>query len=56
MSWRGLALRPAIAQVAPDAELTPETLASMTDEQFAKLFNEMQASGNKDKLRQLFGA
>jgi hypothetical protein len=26
------------------------------DDQFAKLFNEMQASGNKDKLRALFGA
>ena len=26
------------------------------DEQFAALFNELQARGNKDKLKQLFGA
>lgn len=40
---------------APDAELTPQALADMSEEQFAALFNELQARGDRQKLMQLFG-
>ena len=40
---------------APDTELTPEVLANMSDEQFEVLFNELQNSNNKEKLKQIFG-
>ena len=41
---------------APDTELTPEALAEMSEDRFAEILNELQARGDKDKLRQLFGA
>jgi len=41
--------------VAADTQLTPQMLAEMSEEQFANLFNELQASGNKQKLMELFG-
>lgn len=40
---------------AAGTALTPEVLANMSDADFTALFNELQASGNKDKLRELFG-
>lgn len=36
-------------------ELTPQVLADMPQDQFEALFNELQASGNKEKLMQLMG-
>jgi hypothetical protein len=41
---------------APDTELTPQALADMSEEQFATLFNELQARGDRTKLMQLFGS
>jgi hypothetical protein len=41
---------------APDSELTPQALAEMSEERFAEVFAELQARGDKAKLRQLFGA
>jgi hypothetical protein len=46
---------PRAAGSAPDSE-PPEALASMSDERFAEIFQELQARGDKAKLRQLFGA
>jgi hypothetical protein len=40
---------------SPDTQLTPAMLAEMSEEAFAKLFNELQNSGDKQKLRELFG-
>jgi hypothetical protein len=37
-------------------ELTPQALAEMSEERFAEVFQELQARGDKKKLRQLFGA
>lgn len=38
------------------AGLTPQVLAEMSDEQFAIVLNELQATGNKTKLMELFGS
>ena len=40
---------------APDTQLTPETLANMSDAEFERLYNEMSSSDNKEKLMQIFG-
>ena len=42
---------------APDiaTELTPERLANMSEEDFERVFNALQAQGNNTKLRELFG-
>jgi hypothetical protein len=37
-------------------QLTPQVLADMPQEQFDAIFNELQASGDKTKLRELFGS
>jgi hypothetical protein len=40
---------------APDTQLTPETLANMSDAEFENLYEELMASGNKERLMQIFG-
>jgi hypothetical protein len=35
--------------------LTPEVLANMSDAEFERLYHELSASGNKEKLMQIFG-
>ena len=40
---------------APDTQLTPEVLANMSEDDFERLYEEMSASKNKDKLKQIFG-
>jgi hypothetical protein len=40
---------------APDTQLTPEVLANMSDADFENLYNELMATGNKEKLMQIFG-
>jgi hypothetical protein len=40
---------------APDTQLTPEVLANMSDADFERLYEELSASGNKEKLMQIFG-
>jgi hypothetical protein len=40
---------------APDTELTPEALANMSEELFEVLYNELMTSGDKEKLRRIFG-
>jgi hypothetical protein len=40
---------------APDTQLTAETLASMSDPEFERLYEELSNSGNKEKLMQIFG-
>jgi hypothetical protein len=34
---------------------TERSVANMTDEQFAELFNKLQESGDREKLKHLFG-
>ena len=34
---------------------TPQALAEMSEERFAEILNELQARGDKEKLKQLFG-
>jgi hypothetical protein len=41
---------------APDTQLTPQALAEMSDERFTEILNELQERGDKEKLKQLFGA
>ena len=41
--------------VAPDTELTPQTLANMSDDDFERLYDELSSSNNKEKLKQIFG-
>src|SRR5262249_62371721 len=40
---------------ASDTELTPQALAEMSEERFAEVLNELQARGDKEKIKQLFG-
>jgi hypothetical protein len=40
---------------APETQLTPEALANMSESEFEDLYNELMASGNKEKLMQIFG-
>ena len=47
---------PKAGGTSPETDLTPEALANMSEERFAEILNELQARGDKDKLKQLFGA
>jgi hypothetical protein len=44
-----------VGGTAPDTQLTPESLANMSDAEFENLYEELMASGNKEKLMQIFG-
>lgn len=56
---KGQAAAASLSNVSGSAgapELTPEALANMSDDDFANFFNRLQESGNKEKLKQFFGA
>jgi hypothetical protein len=40
---------------SPDAQLTPQALAEMSEEQFEALYNEIMEKGDRKKLMDLFG-
>ena len=40
---------------SPDTQLTAKQLADMSEEQFAALYNELMAKGDRSKLMDLFG-
>lgn len=40
---------------SPDAQLTPQALAEMSEEQFEALYNEIMEKGDRKKLMELFG-
>ena len=55
-STHALTRAPKAGGAAPDTELTPQALPEMSEKRFAEILNELQARGDKGKLRQLFGS